>query len=197
MVPEVRQRRDAFVKGLEAISQFPVKYDVVEQPIDWKNCATEALDRSHWAMPLAQIWAVFADAKRDKCRISLRAGIETRAHLESTRKRALHCVTKTWGPSPSFIIFVIVSSELLPTYSAEEPRIEAVDDDHSVFDQIPIYHIRPVVHEDSSCPSVHHKCTAGRFALLYEPRLPWFHTQPPLCHLVFRRESLDSVSQAI
>ena len=87
MVPEVRQRRDAFVKGLEAISQFPVKYDVVEQPIDWKNCATEALDRSHWAMPLAQIWAVFADAKRD-------IGMDSLRELGWKQRR-------TWNPSES------------------------------------------------------------------------------------------------
>jgi hypothetical protein len=37
--------------------------NIGEQPIDWQNCATEALDRSHWAIRLAQIWAVFGDAK--------------------------------------------------------------------------------------------------------------------------------------
>jgi len=63
--------------------------DVGEQPIDWQNCATGALDRSHWAIRSAQILAVFEDAQRDISRISLRTGIETRAHLESTRKRAL------------------------------------------------------------------------------------------------------------
>jgi hypothetical protein len=36
-----------------------------EQPIDWQNCATGALDRSHLAIRSAQIWVVFGDAKRD------------------------------------------------------------------------------------------------------------------------------------
>jgi hypothetical protein len=54
-----------------------------------RNCATGALDRSHLAIGSAQIWAVFEDAKRDLSKISLRTGIETRAFLESTRKRAL------------------------------------------------------------------------------------------------------------
>ena len=57
--------------------------------IDWQNCATGALERSHWAIRSAQILAVFDDGTRDISRISLRTGIETRAHLESTRKRAL------------------------------------------------------------------------------------------------------------
>ena len=60
---------------------------------DWQNRATGALDRSHWAIRSAQILAVFEDGKRDISRISLRTGIETRAHLESTRKRAL-CLEK-------------------------------------------------------------------------------------------------------
>ena len=47
--------------------------------------ATGALDRSHRAIRSAQILAVFEDAKRDISRIALRAGIETRTHLESTR----------------------------------------------------------------------------------------------------------------
>jgi hypothetical protein len=54
-------------------------------------CATGTLDRSPQANRSAQIWAVFQDAKRDISRISLRTGIEPRAHLESTRKRALRC----------------------------------------------------------------------------------------------------------
>jgi hypothetical protein len=57
--------------------------------IDWQNCETEALDRSHWAIRSTQIWAVFDDGKRDISRISLRTGEETRVHLESTRKQAL------------------------------------------------------------------------------------------------------------
>jgi hypothetical protein len=39
--------------------------DVGEEPIDWQNCETEALDRSHWAIRSAQIWSVFGEAKRD------------------------------------------------------------------------------------------------------------------------------------
>ena len=54
-----------------------------------QNCATGVLDRSHWAIRSAQIWAVFDDGKRDISRISMRTGIETRAHLESTRKQAM------------------------------------------------------------------------------------------------------------
>jgi hypothetical protein len=42
------------------------------------------MDRSHWAIRLAQILAVFEDVKRDISRIALR-GIETRTHLDSTR----------------------------------------------------------------------------------------------------------------
>ena len=63
--------------------------NIGEQPIDWQNCATGALDRSHWAIRSAQILAVFEDAQRDISRISLRTWIETKANLESTRKRAL------------------------------------------------------------------------------------------------------------
>ena len=37
-------------------------------------CAKGALDRSHWAIRSAQIWAVFEDSKRDISRISLRTG---------------------------------------------------------------------------------------------------------------------------
>ncbi len=55
----------------------------------WVRCETGALDGSHWAILSAQILAVFEDGKRDITRISLRTGIETRVHLESTRKRAL------------------------------------------------------------------------------------------------------------
>jgi hypothetical protein len=47
------------------------------------------LDRLHWAILSAQIRPVFGHAKRDISRISLRFEIETRTHLESTRKRAL------------------------------------------------------------------------------------------------------------
>jgi hypothetical protein len=60
-----------------------------EQLIDCLNCATGALDRSHWAIRSAKILAVFEDGKPDIGRISLRTGIETRAHLESTHKQAL------------------------------------------------------------------------------------------------------------
>jgi hypothetical protein len=67
----------------------PLGENIGEQPIDWQNCATGALDRSHWAIRSAQILAVFEDAQRDISRISLRTGIETRAFLESTHKRAL------------------------------------------------------------------------------------------------------------
>jgi hypothetical protein len=41
----------------------------------------QALDRSHWAIRSAQIWVVFEDAKREISSISLRFGIETRAHV--------------------------------------------------------------------------------------------------------------------
>jgi hypothetical protein len=82
-------RKNALVWGLAASLRFHWVKDVGEQPIDWQNCATGALDRSHWAIRSAQIWAVFEDGKRDISRISLRTGIETRALLESTRKRAL------------------------------------------------------------------------------------------------------------
>jgi hypothetical protein len=67
----------------------PRDVNIGQQPIDWQNCATGALDRSHWAIRSAQIFAVFEDGKRDISRISLRTGIETRAFLESNRKRAL------------------------------------------------------------------------------------------------------------
>ena len=40
--------------------------------IDWQNCATGALDRSHLAIRSAQILAVFEDGKRDISKISLR-----------------------------------------------------------------------------------------------------------------------------
>jgi hypothetical protein len=63
--------------------------NIGEQPINRQNCAIGTLDRSHWAIRSAQIWAVFEDAQRDISRISLRTGIETRAHLEFTRKQAL------------------------------------------------------------------------------------------------------------
>jgi hypothetical protein len=46
--------------------------DVGEQPIDWQNWATGALDRSHWAIRSAQILAVFEDGKRDISKIYLR-----------------------------------------------------------------------------------------------------------------------------
>jgi hypothetical protein len=47
------------------------------------------LDRCHWAIRSAQIWSVVGDDERGLRWISLRTGIQTRAHLESTRKRAL------------------------------------------------------------------------------------------------------------
>jgi hypothetical protein len=52
--------------------------NIGERPIDWQNCATGAMDRSHWAIRSAQILAVFEDAKRVISRISLRTGIETK-----------------------------------------------------------------------------------------------------------------------
>ena len=67
----------------------PLGGNIGEQPIDWQNYVRGALDRSHWAIRSAQIMAVFEDAQRDISRISLRTWIETKANLESTRKRAL------------------------------------------------------------------------------------------------------------
>ena len=55
---------------------------------------TELRDRDIGSLALGDPFSpnlgVFGEAKRDIIRISLRTGIETRAHLESTRKRALH-----------------------------------------------------------------------------------------------------------
>ena len=83
---EVWARRNALDWVAETSLRFHWKKDVSEQPIDWQNCAVGTLDRSHCAIRSAQIWAVFGGAKRD---LLERTGIETRAHLESTRKRAL------------------------------------------------------------------------------------------------------------
>ena len=69
---EVWTRRNALDWGAEASLRFHWKKNVGEQPIDWQNCATGALDRSHWAIRSAQILAVFGDAKRDVDRGGLR-----------------------------------------------------------------------------------------------------------------------------
>jgi len=64
--------RNALDWVAEASLRFHWKKDVSEQTIDWRNCAVGALDRSHWVIRSAQIWAVFEDAKRDISKISLR-----------------------------------------------------------------------------------------------------------------------------
>jgi hypothetical protein len=46
------------------------------------------LNRSHLVIRSAQIWTVFVDGKQDISRISMGFEIETRAHLESTRKQS-------------------------------------------------------------------------------------------------------------
>lgn len=47
------------------------------------------LDHSHWVIRSDQFWEVFENGKPVTGIISLRTGIETGAHLESIRKRAL------------------------------------------------------------------------------------------------------------
>jgi hypothetical protein len=82
-------RRKTLVWGLATSLRFHWVKEVGEQPIDWQNCETGALNRSHLVIRSSQIKTVFVDGKQDISRISMGFEIETRAHLESTRKRAL------------------------------------------------------------------------------------------------------------